>query len=63
MAHFDSIPSLFSLAFQRLNLDIKEGTKYVKEKLERDYNKLSPRTKEYLKERYNNIINVLFINK
>lgn len=63
MAHFDSIPSLFSLAFKRLNLDIKEGTNYVKEKLERDYNKLSPRTRNYLKERYENIINILFVNK
>lgn len=63
MAHFDSIPSLFSLAFKRLNLDIKEGTNYVKEKLERDYNKLSPRTRDYLKERYENIINILFVNK
>ena len=63
MAHFDSIPSLFSLAFKRLNLDIKEGTNYVKEKLERDYNKLSPRTRDYLKERYENIMNILFVDK
>ena len=35
----------------------------VKEKLERDYNKLSPRTRDYLKERYENIINILFVNK
>lgn len=60
MAHFDSIPSLFSLAFKELNLDLHEGTEYVKKKLERDYNKLSNRTKDILEERYNNIINVLF---
>ena len=63
IAHFDSIPTLFSLAYQRLNLNIEEGTKYVKDKLARDYNKLSPRTKEYLKERYENILKVLFVDK
>lgn len=60
MAHFDSIPSLFNLAFKELNLDLHAGTEYVKNKLERDYNKLSDRTKDILKERYNNIISVLF---
>ena len=63
MSHFDSIPSLFSLAFKELNLDIKEGTEFVKKKLERDYNKLSDRTREILSERYNNIMGVLFIDK
>ena len=63
IAHFDCIPTLFSLAYQKLNLNIKEGTKYVKDKLARDYNKLSPRTKEYLKERYENILKVLFVDK
>ena len=62
IAHFDSIPALFSLAFTKINLDIKEGTQYVKNKLARDYNKLSPRTKEYLKERYQKIIDVLFVD-
>ncbi len=63
MAHFDSIPSLFSLAYKKLNLNIKEATEYVKAKLERDYNKLSPRTKEYLKEKYETIMNILFVEK
>lgn len=63
IAHFDCIPSLFHLAFAKneKELSIAEGTKFVKEKLERDYNKLSPRTRETLKERYENIINILFI--
>ena len=60
MAHFDSIPSLFNLAFKELNLDLHDWTEYVKNKLERDYNKLSDRTKDILKERYNNIISALF---
>lgn len=63
IAHFDSIPTLFSLAYTKLNLNIKDATKYVKDKLARDYNKLSPKTRELLKERYENILNVLFVDK
>ncbi len=62
MAHFDSIPALFSHAFKELNLGLHEGTEYVKKKLERDYNKLSAKTRELLKDRYKNIMEVLFIN-
>ena len=61
IAHFDCIPSLFSLAFNEMNLSIADGTEYVKKKLERDYNKLSPMTREVLKDRYKNIIEVLFV--
>lgn len=60
MSHFDSIPALFNLAFRKLNLDLHEGTEYVRKKLERDYNKLSDATRGLLEERYNNIIDVLF---
>ena len=62
MAHFDCIPSLFHLAFGKNEMDklIEEGTEFVKKKLERDYNKLSDRTKEEIKERYENIMKVLF---
>ena len=35
---------------------------FVRRKLERDYNKLSPRTRELLKNRYKNIVDVLFVN-
>ena len=43
MAHFDCIPSLFHLAFGKseMNMSIEDGTKFVKNKLERDYKKLS----------------------
>ncbi len=62
MAHFDCIPSLFHLAFGKNEMDksIEEGTEFVKKKLERDFNKLSDRTKEGLKDRYENIMRVLF---
>lgn len=62
MAHFDCIPSLFHLAFAKneMELSIEDGTEFVKKKLERDYNKLSSRTREVLKEKYENIVNILF---
>ncbi len=63
MAHFDCIPSLFHLAFgkNKMDLSIEDGTEFVKKKLERDYNKLSPRSRQIIKDRYENIIKVLFI--
>lgn len=61
IAHFDCIPSLFHLAYRERNMSLDEGREFVRKKLERDYNKLSPRTRELLKDRYENIINVLFV--
>ena len=65
IAHFDCIPALFHLAFGKndKDLSIAEGTEFVKKKLERDYNKLSSHTREILKDRYENIIKVLFVEK
>ena len=40
--------------------ELIENLQEEEKKLERDYNKLSNRTKDILEERYNNIINVLF---
>jgi len=44
-------------------MSIEDGTKFVKNKLERDYKKLSERTREQIKDRYNNIMQVLFVEK
>ena len=60
MAHFDTIPGLFFVAYKRRNLDIKDASNWVKTKLENDYNKLSLSAKEDQKERYKNIMKVLF---
>lgn len=61
IAHFDCIPSLFCLAYNELNLSMSEGREFVRKKLERDYSKLSEHTRELLKDRYENIMKVLFI--
>lgn len=63
MAHFDCLPSLFHLVYNEMNLSVKEGEEYLKKKLERDYNKLSERTRKMIKDRYNNILKVLFVEK
>lgn len=62
IAHFDCLPLLFSVAYGKKDLSVSEGEEWIKGKLARDYKKLSPRTKEVLKDRYENILNVLFVN-
>ena len=63
IAHFDCIPSLFSLVYKEMNLSISDGKEYVRKKLERDYNKLREKTREEIKDRYKNIVEVLFVEK
>lgn len=63
IAHFDCLPSLFHLVYNEMNLSVEDGENYLKKKLERDYNKLSDKTRKLIKERYENIIKVLFVNK
>lgn len=60
IAHFDNIPSLFSLAYNKMNLSIPEGKGFVKNKLMRDYRKLGPESQKELKERFDTIMDVLF---
>ena len=62
VAHFDSIPSLFSLAYNKIGLPMQEGKEFVKNKLTRSYKKLSPEGKKELKERFNTIMNALFVD-
>lgn len=61
MAHFDCIPSLFECAYGLKKLSTQDGAEYVKNKLDQDFNKLSPMSKELLKDRYDNIIKILFV--
>ena len=61
IAHFDCIPSLFSLVYKEMKMSVSDGEEYVRKKLERDYNKLSEKTKEILKDRYENIIKIIFV--
>lgn len=61
IAHFDSIPSLFSLAYNKIGSTMEEGRDFVKRKLMGDYAKLSTEAKKELQERFDTIMNVLFV--
>ncbi len=63
IAHFDAIPSLFSLAYKDRKMNIQAGANFVKEKLKRDYQKLSPKTKELMQARYKNIMKEVFLEE
>ena len=59
ISHYDTLPSLFYLAFVQRKLNIADGVKFVKNKLERSYNKMSEESKEYYKEKRNLIQSIL----
>ena len=52
MAHFYSVPSLLSMVYREKNLSIDEGSKFVMDKLERSYNKMSEKGKQLVKVQY-----------
>jgi uncharacterized protein len=52
IAHIENIPSLLHLAFVQYGMAINKGTKWVKAKLIRSWNKLSPSVQVMLRERY-----------
>lgn len=60
LAHLDSIPSLFNLAYNRRKLSMEEGREFAKNKLIGDYKKLSPQAQKEIKERFDTVMNVLF---
>ena len=52
MAHFYNIPSLLSMVYREKQLSIDECRKYVMDKLERSYNKMSEKGKKLIKKQY-----------
>lgn len=59
ISHFDSVPSLLYLAYVQKNLNIYDGMTFVKNKLNRSYNKLSPESKSLYQNKYNEVIKLL----
>jgi len=55
MAHFNSIISLLYLAFTHYKMNKLEAKEWLLNKIERDWKKLSPKTKEILREKYESI--------
>lgn len=59
ISHYDTVPSLFYLAFVQRKLNINDGIEFVKNKLERSYNKMSQESKEHYKDKRNLILSLL----
>jgi len=52
MAHFYSIPSLLSMVYREKGMSIDDGSKFVMDKLDRSYNKMSDKGRELVRGKY-----------
>ena len=59
VSHFDNLPSLLYLAYVIRKYSMEEGVQFASSKLTRSYNKLSDKSKELYKEKYNEVMGVL----
>ena len=59
VSHFDSLPSLLYLAYRERGMGLEEGKKFVKEKLERSFQKLSPQSRELYQNKYRQVMDIL----
>lgn len=62
IAHFDNLPMIFNYAFNRYNITCNDIHGWMKKYLAEDFNDLSDREKISFKDRYENIMNVLFVD-
>jgi uncharacterized protein len=58
MAHFDNLPSLFSLVYKEWQMSIDVGAKWIQEKLHRSFSKLSPQTQKLYQAKYDNTMSI-----
>ena len=63
MAHFYSIPSLLSMVYKEKGLSIDEGAKFVLNKLDRSYNKMSDRGQKLVLKQYESAKDILTIRR
>lgn len=59
VSHFDSLPSLLYLAYRERDMGLEEGKRFVKEKLERSFQKLSPWSRELYQNKYRRVMDIL----
>ncbi len=59
MSHFDEVDSLFYLALVVKKMNAKDAKTYIKDKLQRSYNKLTPRAKNMIRPKYDAFMLVL----
>ena len=61
LAHFDNIPLLFDVMYTLRHLELADVRKQLSEYIEKDFNDLSPQTRESFKERYEVIKDVVVV--
>ena len=59
ISHFDSVPSLFYLAYVKRGMDIADGVEFVRSKLERSFNKLSEESRRLYADKYGEVMRVI----
>lgn len=59
MAHIEQVPSLLYLTFARWQMSIDEGSRWVREKLERSWRKLCPEGRLLMQEKYEAALKML----
>ena len=59
ISHYDTLPSLLYLAFVQRKLNIQDGVEFVKNKLDRSYNKMSKQSKEYYRLKREVVLSIL----
>lgn len=62
MAHIEQVPSLMRMVYVERGLGIDEGTRWVRAKLERSWNKLSPLAQDLMREKYFAVLKTLTIS-
>lgn len=59
ISHFDCLPALFYQVYVQKGYSIDEGTKFVINKLEKSYHRLSAPSRELYQKKYENVMRVL----
>ncbi|MEK6263767.1 MAG: HD domain-containing protein [Clostridium sp.] len=59
MAHIEQIGSLFYLVYKEMDMEIEEGIQYIKGKINRDWHKMSEKSKEIFKYKYESVIDII----
>ena len=63
IAHIEQVPSLMRMVFVEQGLDIDSGTRWVRAKLERSWQKLSLQAREMMYDKYSAVLKTLTISE
>ena len=59
IAHIEYVPSLFYLAYAKFDMNIDDGTDWIRKKLNRTYKKINPELRYLIDEKYKSAINLV----